>query len=156
MPSLQSSAEFARTRDLSPQRVRQLLAANKITGAFRIGGRWAIPADADIHRSLPGRPARSHLGLLRQAARAAEFALAQANVRALVVGSVAFGGAGPDSDLDVLVVSYPGRKWSEVTAIVADAVRRHGVRADVIFADTLPASVRRAMMKDAMRAGDLR
>jgi len=153
MPGWVSSADFARARKLSEQRVRQLLAAGKVTGAFRVGARWVIPADAAILRAPAGRPPCRRSSVLRQAARACESALARAGVRALVVGSVAYGGVRPESDLDLLIVSYPGKKWSEVSSLAADAARPYGVPVDVIFADTLPPAVRRAMLKDARRAG---
>ncbi|MGH8697133.1 MAG: nucleotidyltransferase family protein, partial [Burkholderiales bacterium] len=73
----------------------------------------------------------------------------------LVVGSLAYGGVRPGSDLDLLVVSYPGKTWHEVTAVAAEAARPYGVPVDVIFADTLPGAVRKAMLKDARRASDL-
>ena len=92
---------------------------------------------------------------LRRAARACEAALAAAGVRARVVGSLAYGGVRPGSDLDLLILAYPGRSWAEVQTIAAGAARPYGVPVDVIFADTLPAAVRRAMLKDARRAGDL-
>lgn len=152
MSTLLSSAEFARARALSEQRVRQLLAAGKVAGAIRVGARWAIPADAAIRRTPAGRPPRTRSSILRQAARACEIALARNGVRALVVGSLAYGGVRPESDLDLLIVSYAGRKWSEVSAIAADAARPYGVPVDVIFADTLPSAVRKAMLKDARRA----
>jgi hypothetical protein len=55
----------------------------------------------------------------------------------------------------LLIVSYPGKKWGEVSAVAADAARPYGVPVDVIFADTLPAAVRKAMLKDARRASQL-
>jgi predicted nucleotidyltransferase len=149
---LVSSAEFAHARKLSEQRIRQLLAAGRIAGALRIGGRWAIPADAAIRRAPAGRPPQTRTSVLRRAARACEAALADPGVRALVVGSLAYGGVHRASDLDLLIVSHPGKKWSEVSAIAADAARPYGVPVDVIFADTLPPAVRRAMLKDARRA----
>ncbi len=155
MSPLLSSAEFARASRLSEQRVRQLLAAGKVAGALRVGARWAIPADAAIRRDPAGRPPRTRESRLRCAARACEGALAKAGVRALVVGSLAYGGVRPDSDLDLLIVSYPGKKWSEVSALAAAAARPYGVPVDVIFADTLPPAVRKAMVKDARRAGVL-
>jgi predicted nucleotidyltransferase len=155
MPSLVSSAEFARAHKLSEQRIRQLLAARKIAGAVRIGARWAIPADAAIRRAPAGRPPRTRTSRLRRAALACEAALAAAGVRGLVIGSLAYGGVHPASDLDLLIVSYPGRKWSEVSAIAADAARPYSVPVDVIFADTLPPAVRSAMLKDARRASQL-
>jgi predicted nucleotidyltransferase len=147
-----SSAEFARARKLSQQRVRQLLAAGKVAGAFRVGGHWVIPAEAEIRRTSAGRPPRARFAVLKRAARACESALARAGVRALVVGSVAYGGVRPQSDLDLLIVSYPGKKWSEVSSIAADAARPYAIPVDVIFADTLPQAVRQAMLKDARHA----
>ncbi len=155
MPPLLSSAEFARARGVSEQRIRQLLAGGKIAGAFRVGARWAIPADAAIRRTPAGGPPRTRASVLRRAARACEGALAAAGVRALVIGSVSYGGVRPESDLDLMIVSYPGKRWSEVRAIAADAARPYGVPVDVIFADTLPPAVRGAMLKDARRASVL-
>lgn len=155
MPELVSSSAFARARRLSPQRIRQLLAAGKIAGALRIGERWAIPAHAQIRRVPAGRPAHTRAGILRRAARACDAALAGAGIRALVVGSLAYGAVRPASDLDLLIVSYRGRTWAEVESIAAGAARPYGVPVDVIYADTLPAAVRGAMLKDARHAGDL-
>jgi predicted nucleotidyltransferase len=132
--------------------VRQLLAAGKIAGALRVGERWAIPADAPIWRTPAGRPPKVRASVLRQAARACERALAKAGVRVYVVGSLAYGGVRPESDLDLLIDSYPGKTWNEVSAVAAQAARPYGVPVDVIFADTLPPAVRRAMLKDARRA----
>jgi predicted nucleotidyltransferase len=153
--ALLSTAQFARARKLSEQRVRQLLAANKIPGAQRVGERWAIPADVEVLRSPAGRPPRRRASVLKRAARACDAALARAGVQALVVGSLAYGDARPGSDLDLLIVSYRGRKWSEVSAIAEDAARPFGIPVDVIFADTLPPAIRNTMLKDACRAGDL-
>jgi predicted nucleotidyltransferase len=152
MPALLSSAQFARSRRRSEQRVRQLLAAGKVAGAIRVGACWAIPADAEIRRTPAGRPPLARPSILRQAARACETALAKAGIRALVVGSLAYGRVGQESDLDLLIVSYPGKKWSEVSAVAAEAAQPYGVPVDVIFADTLPPAVKKAMLKDARRA----
>ena len=155
MPPLLSSAEFARSRGVSKQRIRQLLASGKIVGARRVGARWAIPADAAIRRTPSGGPPRTRASVLRRAARACEAALAAAGVRALVIGSLSYGGVRPESDLDLMIVSYPGKRWHEVRAVAADAARPYGVPVDVIFADTLPSAVRKAMLKDARRASVL-
>ena len=155
MSALVSSTGFARARKLSEQRVRQLLAVGKVAGAIRIGARWAIPADAVIRRVPGGRPPRTRGGVLRHAARACGSALADAGVRALVIGSVAYGGVRPESDLDLLIVSHAGKSWGQVRAIVDDAAAPYGVPVDVIFADTLPQAVRKAMLKDARRASEL-
>lgn len=155
MFTLVSSAGFARARKLSEQRVRQLLAAGKVAGAIRIGARWAMPADAEIRRTPGGRPPRTRAGILRQAARACERVLARAGVRMRVVGSVAYGSVRPGSDLDLLIVSYTGKTWGEVRSIVDDAARPYGVPVDVIYADTLPPAVRKAMLKDACHASEL-
>lgn len=132
--------------------MRQLLAAGKVEGALRIGGRWAIPVGAAIRRTPAGRPPRTRAGILRRAARACAAALAKAGIDARVVGSLAYAGVHSGSDLDLLIVSYPGRTWGEVSTIAADAARPHGVPVDLIFADTLSAAVRHAMLKDARRA----
>jgi predicted nucleotidyltransferase len=155
MPALVSSAEFARAHRLSEQRVRQLLAAGKVAGAVRVGARWAIPATAVIRRDPAGRPPRTRANVLRRAARACENGLAAAGIRALVVGSVAYGGVRPESDLDLLIVSYPGKTWSEVSAIASAAARPYGVPVDVIFGDTLPPAVRKVLLKDARSASVL-
>ncbi len=155
MLALLSCTQFARARGLSGQRVRQLLAAGRVAGALRIGARWAVPAEAAIRRPPAGRPPRTRAGILRRAARAGDAALAAAGIRALVVGSLAYGDVREGSDLDLLVVSYRGRTWGEVSAIATGAARPFGVAVDVIFADTLPAAVEAAMLKDARRAGEL-
>jgi len=155
MSALVSSSGFARARKLSEQRVRQLLAAGKVAGAMRIGARWAIPADAAIRRVPGGRPPRTRRGVLRQAARACGSALARAGVRALVVGSVAYGAVRPDSDLDLLIVSHAGKTWGQVRALVDESAGPYGIPVDVIFADTLPPAVRRALLKDACHASKL-
>ena len=155
MSVLVSSSGYARARKLSEQRVRQLLAAGKVAGAVRIGARWAIPEDAAILRTPAGRPPRTRAGILRRAARACERALAKAGVRARVVGSVAYDAVRARSDLDLLIVSYPGKTWGQVRSVVDNAAQPYGIPVDVIFADTLPPAVRKAMLKDARRAGEL-
>ena len=155
MPALVSSSDFARAHKLSEQRVRQLLAAGKVAGAVRVGAHWVIPADATIRRTPGGRPPRTRAGVLRQAARACEYALARAGVRTRVVGSLAYGGVHPESDLDLLIVSYPGRTWGQVRSVVDEAARPYCVRVDVIFADTLPPAIRKAMLKEARHARQL-
>jgi predicted nucleotidyltransferase len=155
MSALVSSSGFARARKLSEQRVRQLLAAGKVDGAIRIGERWAIPADAAIRRVPGGRPPRTRPGVLKQAARACGSALAEAGVRALVVGSVAYGAVRPESDLDLLIVSHAGKTWGQVRAVADEAAAPYGVPVDVIFAATLPPAVKKAMLKDARRASEL-
>jgi hypothetical protein len=69
--------------------------------------------------------------------------------------SLAYGGVRPGSDLDLLILAHRGRSWAEIEAIAAGAARPYGIPVDVIFAETLPAAVRRALLKDARRAGDL-
>jgi len=103
----------------------------------------------DLGDHRPGMRAAREMGVR---APMIEAALSKAGIRALVVGSLAYEGVRPESDLDLLVVSYPGRSWSEVQSIAADAAAPYGVPVDVIFAETLPAAVRKAMLKDARRA----
>lgn len=155
MSPLLASEAFARARGVSPQRIRQLLAAGRIAGALRVGGRWVIPVDASIRRAPGGRPPRTRAGVLRRAARACDAALGSAGVRARVIGSLAYGDVRPESDLDLLVLAHPGRTWAEVQSLADEAARPYGVPVDVIFAETLPPAVRRAMLKDARHAGDL-
>ena len=125
MSLLAASAGFARVRKLSKQRV---------------------PG---------GRPPRTRRAVLKQAARACESALAHAGVRVLVVGSVAYGAVRPESDLDLLIVSYAGKTWAQVRAAVDKATRHYRIPVDVIFADTLPHAVKKAMLRDACRASEL-
>jgi predicted nucleotidyltransferase len=99
--------------------------------------------------------ARARFKILKRCACACESALAREGVLAVVVGSVAYGDVQPESDLDLLVVSYPGKQWSEVIAIAEDAAHPYGVPVDVIFADTLWPAIRRTMLKDARHARDL-
>lgn len=155
MSALVSSSGFARAHKVSAQRVHQLLAAGRIPGAIRVGARWAIPADAAIRRRPAGRPPRTRAGVLRRVARACETALVGAGVRALVVGSVSYRAIRPESDLDLLIVSYAGKTWGLVRSTVDEAARPFGVQVDVIFADTLPPAVRKAMLKDARHARQL-
>ena len=107
-----------------------------------------------------GRPSRSRASILKRAAVACKRALARAGVRAHVVGSLAYGAVREGSDLDLLIVSYAGKTWGRMRSIVDDAARPYGVPVDVIFADTLPPVVRKAMLKDAqpsrVRAGKRR
>lgn len=155
MSELLATSAYARKRGISEQRVRQLLAAGKVAGAIRVGSRWVIPSDAVIERVSGGRPPSTRSGLLRQAARACLNALSGHGVRALVVGSVAYGGTVPESDLDLLVLSHPGRTWGQVRAIADAAARPFGVPVDLIYADTLSAAARKALLKDARNAGEL-
>jgi predicted nucleotidyltransferase len=155
MNRLLSSADFARRHGISEQRVRQLVAAGKLPAAVRIGARWAIPADARVSRVAGGRPPTTRRGLLRQAARSCERALASAGVRSRVVGSLAYGDVRDDSDLDLLILSHAGMTWARVQALVDDAARPYRVPVDVIFAETLPPAVRQATLRDARRACEL-
>lgn len=102
-----------------------------------------------------GRPLRTHRGLLRQAARACGSALAEAGVGAFVVGSVAYDAIHPESDLDLLIVSHAGKTWGQVRALVDAAAGPYAIRIDLIYAETLPPAIRRAMLKDARRSGEL-
>src|SRR3989304_3665589 len=86
-----------------------------------VGARWAIRAHPTIRRAPGGRPPRTRSGVLKQAARACARALADAGVRVLVVGSVAYGAVRPESDLDPLIVSHAGKTWGQVRAIVDEA-----------------------------------
>jgi predicted nucleotidyltransferase len=142
-----SSTEFARARGLTPQRVRQLLAAGKVPGARRIGERWAIPGDAAILRVPAGRPVGTYR--LSLAAAACLKALRAAKVNALVTGSAASGATHAGSDLDLLVLAHPGRSWAQVEEIAYAAAAPFGVPVDVVFIETLPPAVRTVMLRQA-------
>jgi hypothetical protein len=68
-----SVPQFAAREGVSRIRVLQLLAQGRITGANKIGHRWAIPVSSRIARRKPGRPRRMGAGagerLLRRFAR---------------------------------------------------------------------------------------
>jgi len=51
-----SVSQFAAREGVSRPRVLQWLAAQRITGALRVGHQWAIPATAAIERRAAGRP----------------------------------------------------------------------------------------------------
>ena len=68
-----SVSQFAARERVSRARVLQLLAADRVPGAQRIGHHWAVPAAASIERRAPGRPrgrrAAPARRLLREMAR---------------------------------------------------------------------------------------
>lgn len=148
-----SSVEYARANRLTPQRVRQLLAAGKIPGAQRIGERWVIPGNAAILRVPAGRPVAE--GRLSRAALACLKALRAAGVHSMVTGSAASGGAHAQSDLDLLILSHPGSTWAQVEEIAFAAAAPYDVPVDVVFAEILPPAVRTVMLRQA-RAGPVR
>jgi hypothetical protein len=53
-----SVSQFAHREGVSRVRVLQLLAADRITGAHKIGHHWIVPASAAIARRAPGRPGK--------------------------------------------------------------------------------------------------
>ena len=55
-----SVSQFAAREGVSRARVLQLLAAQRVTGAQRVGHHWTIPAATTIERRSPGRPRRRH------------------------------------------------------------------------------------------------
>ena len=70
------------------------------------------------------------------------------------MGSVAYGAVRPESDLDLLIVSCAGKPWGQARGIVDEAAMPYGIPIDVIHAETLPPAVRKAMLKDALDAGE--
>ncbi|MCX7962414.1 MAG: nucleotidyltransferase domain-containing protein [Burkholderiales bacterium] len=106
---LLSTREFAERRGVSRQRVLALLAAGRVAGAARIGGRWAIPVGARI--VPPGRRRRTVLApltplenaLLREFAERVRAHAGARLERIVVFGSRARGGSHSGSDLDVAV-----------------------------------------------------
>jgi predicted nucleotidyltransferase len=152
--ALLSSAEFARARRLSAQRVRQLLAAGRVPDALRIGARWAIPADATIRREPAGRPPLTRAGRLKRTALARDAMRSKieptiaAMVRRIVerfspekvilFGSHAEGRARPDSDVDLLVVMHLTRSKAVAELEIRKALRDYPVPKDIVV--TTPAA----------------
>jgi predicted nucleotidyltransferase len=139
---LLSSAEFARARGLSEQRVRQLLAAGRVPGAVRIGARWAIPADATIRRGRAGRPPRMR-GMRSEieptiAAMVRRIVERFSPEKVILFGSHADGRAGPDSDVDLLVVMHPTRSKAVAELEIRKALRDYTVPKDIVV--TTPAA----------------
>ena len=73
----------------------------------------------------------------------------------MVTGSAASGRAHAQSDLDLLVLTHPGRTWAQVEEIAFAAAAPYGVPVDVVFAENLPPAVRTVMLRQA-RAGTVR
>ncbi len=69
------------------------------------------------------------------------------NVR--IFGSVARGGAGPESDVDLLVKMEEGRSLLDLSALVADLQDTLGRKVDVVSEDGLYWLLRRKILKEA-------
>jgi predicted nucleotidyltransferase len=88
------------------------------------------------------------------ATRSAVAALAGLGVRALVTGSLARGGFGPASDVDLLVTACPRQLKYAIEGIVEDALG--GIPFDVVYLDEVPAWKVSAFTQGAVDASELR
>lgn len=99
--------------------------------------------------SICERRRRSILG-----ARAAVAALGELGVSALVTGSLARGGFGPHSDVDLLVTRCPRSLKYAIEGVVEDSLG--GLPFDVIYLDEVPEWRRGRFSAGAVDARDLR
>lgn len=89
-----------------------------------------------------------------EAARAALDALAALGVEAVVTGSLARGGFGPWSDIDILVTACPRPLKYAIESVVEDAVA--GLPFDVVYLDEIPAWKLPRFTAGVLRASELR
>jgi predicted nucleotidyltransferase len=87
-------------------------------------------------------------------AQAATEALSSLGVRVLVTGSLARGGFGPHSDIDLLVIDCPRSLKYAIEGIVEDHLE--GLPFDVIYLDELPERKLASFTKGAVHASQLR
>ncbi|WP_431281585.1 nucleotidyltransferase domain-containing protein [Humitalea sp. 24SJ18S-53] len=88
------------------------------------------------------------------AARAATAALAELDVRVVVTGSLARGGFGIHSDIDLLVTSCPRDRKYAIEGLVEDVLS--GLSFDVIYLDELPPWKLPHFVEGAVDASELR
>lgn len=69
---------------------------------------------------------------------------------ARVIGSVARGESGPESDVDILVQLEPGRTLLDQAAIQLDLEEMLGRRVDVVTERGLRASIRDRVLREAL------
>ncbi len=86
-------------------------------------------------------------------ARAAVAALAELGVSALVTGSLARGGFGAQSDVDLLVTVCPQRLKYAIEGVVEDCLG--GMAFDVVYLDELPGWKAAGFMAGAVDASRL-
>lgn len=80
--------------------------------------------------------------------------LARLGVRAVVTGSLARGGFGAGSDVDLLVTECPRHLKYAIEAVVEDALG--GIRFDVVYLDELPPWKAARFTEGARDASELR
>lgn len=66
-----------------------------------------------------------------------------------IFGSVARGGEGPESDIDLLVKMEEGRSLLDLSALVQDLQDLLGVKVDIVSEDGLYWLLRRRILKEA-------
>ena len=100
-------------------------------------------------RSLEDRRARAVAG-----AKAAAAALRSRGVETLIVGSLAKGGFGPWSDVDILVTACPRALRYAIEGHVEDCLG--DIPGDVLYLDEVPAWKRPEVVAGAIDAAQLR
>jgi len=146
MPSpegnLVSLPEYARVRDRTPQRIRQLIARGRVPGARKIGRNWLIPSDSvpvqGISASVMIRDAgaaggarRSIMQWLQQ--EVVPRIVARARPDAVILfGSYAHGNPSAASDLDLCVIAKSSRPFFERCAHLQKMVPRGPRYAEVL------------------------
>ncbi len=88
------------------------------------------------------------------ATRTALEALAGLGVTALVTGSLAKGGFGPSSDIDLLVTTCPRRLKYAIEGVVEDALG--GIPFDVVYLEEIPTWQLPGFTQGAVSAAELR
>ena len=86
--------------------------------------------------------------------RSAVEALGAFGVQARVIGSLAKGTFGPNSDVDLLVVSCPRILKYAIEGTIEDSLE--GVPFDVVYLDEIPAWKTASFVNDAVDARNLR
>lgn len=79
--------------------------------------------------------------------------LAERGVTAKIIGSLAGGGFGADSDIDLLITACPRSLKYRIEALVEDTL--DGFRFDVVYLDEIPIDRLARFTKDAIDARDL-
>lgn len=139
--SVVSTYEAGR-RDPSMQTLAKLVGAT--------GHRLVVTIEPEhgAARGLPDSPLGRRLRQRRRAVMACAHRHAASNVR--VFGSVARGEDTPDSDIDLVVDLAPGTGLFELGALRRELAEILGAPVDVAPSDSLRASVRREVERDAI------
>ena len=132
--NLVSLPQYARSRGLTPQRIRQLIDRRRVPGARKIGRNWLIPSDSrpvrDVLASVPLRDAatagaarRSAMRWMRQEVVPRIVAQAKPDM-VILFGSYAHGNPSAASDLDLCVIVKSSRPFFVRSAWVQKVVPR--------------------------------